>query len=183
ALLMVGVIVVWFDVPVRGSLILLVLLTVPFVLAQIGWGTLISLVSRTQQQSILFVFALAMLEVAFSGFIVPASDMPTVMQTVSYAFSVQHYLVILRGVLLRGAGLGVLWPSAVALSVIAAAATLLAWLRLRVGLGADSLRQRLQALWLAWQRRRQASKDESATDQVRRRRPCRRKPRRAGEPV
>ena len=183
AVLMVGVIVVWFEVPVRGSLPLLVLFTIPFVLAQIGWGTLISLVSRTQQQSILFVFAMAMLEVAFSGFIVPASDMPAAMQTISHAFSVQHYLVILRGILLRGAGLRVLWPSALALVAIASAATGLAWLRLRMGLDADSLRQRLQTLWRVRQRRRGGRREERGAKRPCRRRSRRRDARRAGEPV
>jgi ABC-2 type transport system permease protein len=153
-LLMIGVIAVWFEVPMRGSLPLLLLLTIPFVLAQIGWGTLISLVSRTQQQAILFVFALAMLEVACSGFIVSTSDMPVAMQVVASVSSVQHYLIILRGIMLRGAGLGSLWMPALALSGIAVAATSVAWLRLRVGLDTDSLQQRLRAMWKAYQERR-----------------------------
>lgn len=146
-LLMIGIVVVWFDIPVRGSLPLLMLLTVPFVLAQIGWGTLISLVSRTQQQAMLFVFALAMLEVAFSGFLVPAGDMPGVMQLISYVSSVQHYLVIVRGVMLRGAGLGLLWLPGTALAGVALGVMVLAWLRLRLGLDANSLRQRVAAAW------------------------------------
>jgi len=144
-LMMMGITVVWFDIPVRGSLPLLTLLTIPFVLVQIGWGTLISLISRTQQQAMLFVFALAMLEVAFSGFLVPAGDMPGAMQAVSYVSSVQHYLVIVRGVMLRGAGLGSLWLPGTALAGIALAVMGLAWLRLRLGLDANSLRQRLAA--------------------------------------
>jgi ABC-2 type transport system permease protein len=152
-MLMIGMIAVWFEVPIRGSLPLLLLLTIPFVLAQIGWGTLISLVSRTQQQAILFVFALAMLEVACSGFIVSTSDMPVAMQIVASVSSVQHYLVILRGIMLRGAGLGSLWAPALALSGIALAATMVAWLRLRAGLDADSLHQRLRAMWKAYQER------------------------------
>jgi len=156
-LLMVGVIALWFDVPVRGSLPLLMLLTVPFVLAQVGWGTLISLISRTQQQAVLFVFVLAMLEVACSGFIVSASDMPVLMQVISSASSVQHYLIILRGVMLRGAGLATLWMPALALSGIAFVAAALAWARLRLGLDAGSLRHQLRALWRVcrrwWQRR------------------------------
>lgn len=146
-LMMMGVIVVWFDIPVRGSLPLLTLLTVPFVLVQIGWGTLISLISRTQQQAMLFVFALAMLEVAFSGFLVPAGDMPGAMQTISYISSVQHYLVIMRGITLRGAGLSALWLPGTALVGLSIAIMALAWLRLRLGLDANSLRQRLFELW------------------------------------
>jgi ABC-2 type transport system permease protein len=157
-LLMIGFIAVWFDVPMRGSLPLLLVLTIPFVLAQIGWGTLISLVSRTQQQAILFVFALAMLEVACSGFIVSTSDMPIAMQVVASVSSVQHYLIILRGIMLRGAGLGSLWVPALALSGIAVAATSVAWLRLRVGLGTDSLQRRLRAMWQAYQERQRRQK-------------------------
>jgi ABC-2 type transport system permease protein len=133
-LLMTGVAVAWFDIPVRGSLPLLLLLTIPFILVQTGWGMLISLVSHTQQQTILFVFALAMLEVALSGFMVPASNLPGVMLVLSYVSSVQHYTTIVRGVMLRGAGLGSLWLPALALSGIALAVTGLAWLRLRLGL-------------------------------------------------
>ena len=154
-MLMIGLIALWFEVPVRGSLPLLFLLFVPFILAQIGWGTLISLVSHNQQQAVLFVFALAMLEVACSGFIVPAADMPKVMQVVSYASSVQHFLVILRGVMLRGAGFSSVWMPSLALTGIALAATALAWLRLRAGLDADSLRQRLRAAWHRHQEQRQ----------------------------
>jgi ABC-2 type transport system permease protein len=155
-LLMTGVIAVWFDIPVRGSLLLMLLLTIPFVLAQIGWGTLISLVSRTQQQALLFVFALAMLEVALSGFMVPAGDMPGAMRVLSAISSVQHYLVILRGVMLRGAGLGSLWLSALALGGIAFAVAALAWLRLRLGLDTDSVKHRLQAVRHVYRRKRQA---------------------------
>jgi len=153
-LLMTGVIVAWFDIPVRGSLLLLLLLTIPFILTQIGWGTLISLVSRTQQQAMLFVFALAMLEIALSGFLVPAGNLPGVMQVLSYASSVQHYMAIVRGVMLRGAGPGSLWLPALALSRIACAVGALAWLRLWLGLDTDSLRRRLQVAWHIYQRRR-----------------------------
>ncbi len=175
ALMMIGLIVVWFEVPVRGSLPLLLLLSVPFIMAQIGWGTLISLISHNQQQAVLFVFAVAMLEVACSGFIVPASDMPKVMQVVSQVSSVQHYLVILRGVMLRGAGIGSVWVSTLALTGIAFVATTLAWLRLRAGLDTDSLRQRLRA---AWQRRQEQSQRPAPSPK-----PSRGKPKLAPQPV
>jgi ABC-2 type transport system permease protein len=174
--MMIGLIAVWFDVPIRGSLPLLLLLSIPFILAQIGWGTLISLVSHNQQQAVLFVFAMAMLEVACSGFIVPASDMPKVMQVVSQVSSVQHYLVILRGVMLRGAGLGSVWVPTLALTGIALAATALAWLRLRAGLDTDSLRQQLRA---AWQRRQEPSQRKPPPAA----RPSRERPKLAPQPV
>lgn len=175
-LTMVGLIIVWFEVPMRGSLPLLLLLSIPFILAQIGWGTLISLVSHNQQQAVLFVFAMAMLEVACSGFIVPASDMPKVMQVVSQVSSVQHYLVILRGVMLRGAGIGSVWVSTLALTSIALVATALAWLRLRAGLDTDSLRQRLRAVWQRRQEQGRRKPPPSA-------RPSRGRPKLAPQPV
>ena len=153
-LVMTGVVALWFDIPVRGSLLLLLALTIPFILVQIGWGTLISLVSRTQQQALLFVFALAMLEVALSGFMVPAGDLPGAMRVLSAVSSVQHYLVILRGVMLRGAGWGSLWLPGLALGGIAFAVAALAWLRLRLGLDTNSVTHRLQALWHVYQLRR-----------------------------
>jgi len=165
-LLMTGVIVVWFDIPVRGSMLLLLLMTIPFVLAQIGWGTLISLVSRTQQQALLFVFALAMLEVAMSGFMVPAGDMPGVMRVLSTVSSVQHYLVIVRGVMLRGAGVRSLWLSGLALGGIALTLSALAWLRLRLGLDTNSLRRRLQVLWRNYQDSRRERKTRRSADKT-----------------
>ncbi len=144
-LLMTGVAVAWFHIPVRGSLLLLIFFTIPFVLVQIGWGTLISLISRTQQQAMLFVFALAMLEIACSGFLVPASSLPEVMRWLSRISSVQHYMAILRGVMLRGAGLSILWRPGLALSGIAFSVVALAWFRLRLGLDTDSLKQRVRA--------------------------------------
>ncbi len=159
-LLMTGVVVLWFDIPVRGSLLLLLALTIPFILVQIGWGTLISLVSRTQQQALLFVFALAMLEVALSGFMVPAGDMPGAMRVLSAVSSVQHYLVILRGVMLRGTGWGSLWLPGLALGGIASGVAALAWLRLRLGLDTDSVTHRLQALWDAYRLRRRERQAE-----------------------
>jgi ABC-2 type transport system permease protein len=77
---------------------------------------------------------MAMLEVALSGFMVPANDLPGIMRALSFVSSVRHYTVILRGVMLRGAGLESLWPPTLALSAIALATIALAWLRLRLGL-------------------------------------------------
>jgi ABC-2 type transport system permease protein len=165
-LLMTGVVAVWFDIPVRGSLLLLLALTIPFILAQIGWGTLISLVSRTQQQALLFVFALAMLEVALSGFMVPAGDTPGAVRVLSSVSSVQHYLVILRGVMLRGEDLGSLWLPGLALSGLAFAVMALAWLRLRLGLDTHSLRHRLQVLWRVYRRRWRRRQTERSADKA-----------------
>jgi ABC-2 type transport system permease protein len=107
-----------FQVPMNGSLLLLATLTLLFLIAEVSWGLVISAVSRTQQQAILFVFIQAMVDMTFSGFIVPVKNMPPLLQAISRFVPLQHYLTIVRGIMLRGAGLAELWPQVVALSLL-----------------------------------------------------------------
>lgn len=108
-----------FQVPMNGSPVLLAALTLLFITAVVGWGLLISAVSHTQQQAILFVFIQAMVDMTFSGFMVPVKNMPPLLQQISRFVPLQHYLVIVRSVLLKGAGLAELWPHVVALAGLA----------------------------------------------------------------
>lgn len=107
-----------FRVPMNGSVLLLAALTLLFVGAVVSWGLVLSAISRTQQQAILFVFILAMMEITFSGFMVPVKNMPTVLRTISRLAPLQHYLVIIRSIMLKGAGLSTLWPQAIALAAL-----------------------------------------------------------------
>jgi ABC-2 type transport system permease protein len=115
-----------FQVPMNGSVLLLVTLTLLFIVTVVGWGLVISAISRTQQQAILFVFIQAMVEITFSGFLVPVENMPGALQAISHFFPLQHYLVIVRGIMLKGAGLAELWPQAEALLGLSFAMGLLA---------------------------------------------------------
>jgi ABC-2 type transport system permease protein len=107
-----------FQVPMNGSPALLAALTVLFVAAVVGWGLVISAIARTQQQAILFVFILAMMEITFSGFMVPVENMPRLLQAISRIAPLQHYLVIVRSIMLKGAGLEELWPHVVTLAAL-----------------------------------------------------------------
>lgn len=120
-----------FELPMRGSFELLFLLSVLFIIAEVGWGLMISAFSHTQQQAVLFVFVLAMTDVAFSGYTVPVERLPQVMQWIAQLFPFQHYLQILRGVMLRGADLSSLWPQAIALVMLAIASSGVALFALR----------------------------------------------------
>jgi ABC-2 type transport system permease protein len=113
--IMWGISLALFQVPLNGSLVLLAALTLLFVTAVVNWGLVISAISRTQQQAILFVVILAMVEIAFSGFLVPVKNLPPLLQSISRFAPLQHYLVIIRGIMLKGAGLSELWPQVVAL--------------------------------------------------------------------
>ena len=128
-LLVVAVAVGWFEVPLRGSFGLLVGLCLVYLLSTLGLGLFVSTISKTQQQAMMttsFFFLLPM--VFLSGFIFPIENMPDVVQPLTYLIPLRYFLVILRGIFLKGVGLDVLWPEALALLgwgvVILALATL-----------------------------------------------------------
>jgi ABC-2 type transport system permease protein len=115
-------ITVWvFGVPIRGSIPLLLAVTLVFVLAQLTWGLVISTVSATQQQAVLLVFMTAILSVAFSGYLVAVENMPTAMRWISHVFPISHYLSMLRAIMLKGATVAHIRPQLVTLMVLGAA--------------------------------------------------------------
>jgi ABC-2 type transport system permease protein len=116
-----------FKVPLRGDLTLLAILGVLFIITEIGWGTLISILTTSQQQAILLVFLLAMLEVTFSGYLVPTGNMPGFMQAIAQFSPLQHFTYITRAVFLKGADITMLWTHVVAMALLAVGTTSLAW--------------------------------------------------------
>ncbi len=114
-LIVVGV----YRVPMAGSWELLFLLTTLFISAEVSWGMMISAISRTQQQAVLFVFLMAITEVMLSGYLVPIENMPIGLKVVSIFSPIRHYLIILRAIMLKGADLTTLWPEALALAGLA----------------------------------------------------------------
>jgi ABC-2 type transport system permease protein len=116
-LLVVGVAVFWFEIPLRGSFLLLVAMSVLYVLCTLALGLFISTVSATQQQAMMtatFFFMMPM--IYLSGFIFPIENMPAVMRAVTYVIPLRYFLVIVRGIFLKGIGLDLLWPQAAALA-------------------------------------------------------------------
>jgi len=116
--LLLGIVHFAFDVPVRGSLVLLFVLALGYVLVELGKGLVISVISRTQHQAFLLVMMVGMTDFMFTGFAAPVESMPRIMQLVANLVPAYHWLIILRGVLLKGAGLDVLWPHVLALAVL-----------------------------------------------------------------
>ena len=115
-LLVITVAVFWFEVPLRGSVALLLAMCLVYLLSTLGLGLFVSTISHTQQQAMMtsaFFFLLPM--IFFSGFIFPIENMPEVIQPVTYLIPLRYFLVILRGIFLKGVGLEVLWPQALAL--------------------------------------------------------------------
>jgi len=110
--------VLWFDVPIRGSLALLFLSTTIYLLTALGIGLLISTVSHTQQQAMMTTFFFFMPAVMLSGFMFPIANMPVVVQWLTYLNPFRYFVEIIRGIFLKGIGLGILWPQLLTLLVM-----------------------------------------------------------------
>ncbi len=124
-----------FGVPLRGSLLVLIALTTLYLLNTLGLGLLVSTLVRTQQQAMMAsAFGMMVPMIYLSGLIFPIENMPRVFQIISLAIPVRYYANILRGVFLRGAGPGVLWPDAAALAVLGTVTLILAAMRFRKSL-------------------------------------------------
>ena len=108
-LLMLAMVVFVFDVPMRGSLPLLMVLSFFYMLVELGWGLMISAVAKTQMQALLITFAVIMVIIIFSGYAFPVDTMPPFMQVISNIFPLKHWLIIFRGILLKGAGIREFW--------------------------------------------------------------------------
>src|SRR5436309_6767276 len=110
-----------FGVPLRGSLVLLTLLTFLFLMTTLGFGLLVSTLVRTQQQAMGFcVYVLMVPMIYLSGLIFPVENMPRGFQVASTVIPVRYYANILRGIFLKGSGIDVLWPDGLALFLIGA---------------------------------------------------------------
>jgi ABC-2 type transport system permease protein len=108
----------WFGVPLRGSIGVLAIGAVLFILCMLGIGLFISTISRTQQQAMVSGFFFNMPAIIFSGFGTPISSMPEFLQWLTYLDPLRYFLDVLRGVYLKGVGMDVLWPQMTAVSVL-----------------------------------------------------------------
>lgn len=123
---LLAVVVGVFHIPMRGSYVLLFALSTLFILTEVSVGLMVSAVSKSQQQAVLIVFPLAMVDLALSGYLVPVESMPPALQVLSLFSPLRHYMKILKDIMLKGADLSTLWPSALALTALALLVGLLA---------------------------------------------------------
>jgi len=110
--------VLWFHIPIRGSVPLLLVGSLFYILSGLGMGLLISTVAATQQEAFMTMFFLFFPAIILSGFMYPVENMPVAFQYLSLLNPIRHYLVIVRGVFLKAAGWGVLWPQLTILFVM-----------------------------------------------------------------
>lgn len=107
--------VFWFDVPMKGSIGTLALGTAVYLVTILGLGLFISTVSQTQQQALMATMFFLMPSILLSGFVFPIESMPRFFQYITYLNPLRYFLVIIRGIFLKGSGLAILWPQILAL--------------------------------------------------------------------
>jgi ABC-2 type transport system permease protein len=118
AIFVTSVGVLWFKIPIHGNVLLLLASTLIYLLVALGVGLFISTVSSTQQQALMSVFLFFFPANLLSGFIFPIANMPTLVQYITIFNPLRYYIVILRGIFLKGVGFEILWPQILILLIM-----------------------------------------------------------------
>jgi len=105
----------WFQVPIRGSILLLLTLTGLYLLPNLALGLLISTAAKTQQQAQMMSMPILLPSMFLSGFLFPVAALPAILQFFSSLLPLTYFLVIVRAVIVKGAGLELLIPQTLAL--------------------------------------------------------------------
>ena len=121
----------WFKVPINGSVVLLLSLACLFVMSSLGIGLFVSTVAHKQQEAMLLTFFTIIPSIFLSGFMFPLVAMPAALRALSYGIPLTYFLVIVRGIVLKGVGLPVLLPQVVALAIFGVVIMSLSTLRFR----------------------------------------------------
>jgi drug efflux transport system permease protein len=121
--------VFWFEIPFRGNPLILLLGNILFLLSSVGIGLFISTISSTQQQAQISTFFFMMPAFILSGFAFPLENMPQWLQYITYINPLRYFIIVIRGVFLKGIGLEILWPEIMALAILGGIAILFSSLR------------------------------------------------------
>lgn len=109
----------WFGMPIRGDLGLIIALSLIFLVTGLGIGLFASTIANTQQEAMLTVWMTLLPSIFLSGFFFPLEAMPKFLQWLSYLMPLRYYLVIIRSLLLKGAGLAMIQTEVIAMTLFA----------------------------------------------------------------
>jgi ABC-2 type transport system permease protein len=127
--------VLWFRIPLRGNLLLLLFTTCIYLFTTLGIGLFISTISSTQQESTMSVFLFYLPMVLLSGFAYPIANMPQAIQVFTYLNPLRYFMVIIRGIFLKGVGIAVLRQQIVPLLFIGLCVIVLSTLQFKKKMG------------------------------------------------
>ncbi|MBI4706451.1 MAG: ABC transporter permease [Candidatus Omnitrophica bacterium] len=127
--------VLWFGVPLRGNLLLLLFATCVYLFTTLGIGLFISTISSTQQEAMMSVFLFYQPTVLLSGFAYPIINMPQVIQWFTFLNPLRYFMVVIRSIFLKGVGLDILWAQLLPLVAIGVFVVILSTLKFRKSMG------------------------------------------------
>ena len=131
-IMVTGVGIFWFEVPFHGNILVLLLGTLAFLFNSVGLGLLISTVASTQQQAMMAGNLFLTPAILLSGLVFPIANMPVFFQYLTLLNPLMYFIIVTQGVFLKGAGLALLWPQMVGMTVLGAAMLALAVARFKV---------------------------------------------------
>ena len=135
AVLITSLGVLWFHIPLRGSLVLLLFSTCIYLFTTLGIGLFISTISSTQQEAMMSFFLFYIPTFLLSGFAYPIGNMPQAIQWLTFINPLRYYLVVIRGIFLKGVGLDTLWVQFLPLLVMGIIVLSLSAAKFRKSLG------------------------------------------------
>ncbi len=127
--------VLWFHIPLRGNLFLLLFSTCVYLFTTLGIGLFISTISSTQQEANMSVFLFYLPTVLLSGFAYPIANMPKVIQWFTFLNPLRYFMVVIRSIFLKGVGIDVLWTQLLPLLIMGLVIISISALRFRKSLG------------------------------------------------
>jgi len=123
--------VLWFEVPFRGNILVLLLGTCTFLFNSVGLGLLISTISSTQQQAMMAGNLFLTPAILLCGLIFPIANMPIFFQYLTLLNPLRYFIIVVQGIFLKGAGLALLWKELVSMTALGLIMLALAVLRFR----------------------------------------------------
>jgi ABC-2 type transport system permease protein len=124
-----GIAILWFHIPFAGSWPLLYALSFLYILTTLGVGMLVSTMTSTQQQAMFFTWFFSIFGILMSGFFIPIDNMPPVLQKLTYLNPLRYYMIIVRGIMMKGAGLESLRGEVTALLIFSVSMFSFSWMR------------------------------------------------------
>ncbi len=121
--------ILWFEVPFRGQILVLLLGTIAFLFSSVGLGLLISTIAATQQQAMMAGNLVLTPAIMLSGLIFPIANMPAFFQYLTLLNPLRYFIIVVRGIFLKGAGIDLLWQEMAAMTVLGLIMLALAVLR------------------------------------------------------
>jgi ABC-2 type transport system permease protein len=121
--------ILWFGIPFAGSWTLLYGLSLVFLFTTLGVGMFISTVTGTQQQAMFFAWFFSVFTILTSGFFTPIENMPPVVQYLTYLNPLRFFIRIVRGIMMKGAGVDTLYRDIIAMVIYSTIVFSFAWLR------------------------------------------------------